>query len=117
MNKYISGTKIHYISDKYNEKKLKRLFNRGCYYNLNDFDKIITNNMDRQYGGGIKSVIKNLFVNLLEDNMFQKEKDENDKDFNNNILEDKLSEVKIAYKDMADTFKERFHKIKTYKLV
>ena len=27
MNKYISGTKIHYISDKYNEK-LKRLFDR-----------------------------------------------------------------------------------------
>lgn len=115
MNKYISGTKIHVISEKYKDEKLKRLFNKGCYYNFNDFNRIIANNMDRQYGGGIKSVVKDLFVNLLENNIFTRENDENNSEFNNNILEDKWSDVKIAYKDLGDTFKNRYKSIKESK--
>tara|TARA_Y100000389_G_C17468676_1_gene528158 strand:- start:11 stop:361 length:351 start_codon:yes stop_codon:yes gene_type:complete len=107
MNSIIDGRLIHRVSNKFNHPKLKGLFNKDCYYNYNDFNKIISINMDRQYGGGIGNVIKDLFIGILEFGN-SKKYDPTIKEFKENILEDKWSEVKTAYNDMTTTFKNRF---------
>ena len=44
-DKYISGKIINKIGKKYGDEKIGKIFNKNCYYNYNDFNKILINNI------------------------------------------------------------------------
>ena len=106
----LSGITIHTIADQYDQKRLKKIFDKDTLYTKSEFMRIMLNNTE-QSGGGKASDSLNRAKKYISDfyHSLIKREETNPYPKNDDLLMDNYySNVQVAYKDLVDQLKKRF---------
>ena len=106
----LSGKTIHTTADQYNQKRLKKIFNKDKSYNKREFTQKMLENTEYS-GGGKASDTLNRAKKYISDfyQSLMKREEMNPYPANEDLLmENNYSNVQVAYIDLVTHLKKRF---------